>query len=64
MLVVPLQRIRSAAQLAAVRELGCDLAQGYFFARPQAARGILELIAGGTAGDVTVPHARESSVTV
>jgi diguanylate cyclase (GGDEF)-like protein/PAS domain S-box-containing protein len=56
--------VETAAQLAAVRELGCDLAQGYFFARPQAARGILELISGTTATDVNVPHARESAITV
>lgn len=56
--------VETAAQLAAVCDLGCDLAQGYFFARPQAARGILELISGATTSDITVPYARDAAITV
>jgi EAL domain-containing protein (putative c-di-GMP-specific phosphodiesterase class I) len=56
--------VETAAQLAAVRDIGCDLAQGYFFARPCAARGILELISGATTNDITVPYARDETVSV
>jgi diguanylate cyclase (GGDEF)-like protein/PAS domain S-box-containing protein len=56
--------VETAAQLAAVRDIGCDLAQGYFFAPPCAARGILELISGATTNDITVPYARDETVSV
>jgi diguanylate cyclase (GGDEF)-like protein/PAS domain S-box-containing protein len=56
--------VETAAQLTAVRELGCDLAQGYFFARPCAARGILELITGDPTSEINVPYARDPSIRV
>ena len=58
--------VETAAQLAAFRAMGCDMAQGYFFARPQAARGILELLTGGLppAAVTAVPFARDTAVTV
>jgi len=36
--------IETAEQLAVLRELGCDLGQGYYFARPEAAETIEPLL--------------------
>jgi diguanylate cyclase (GGDEF)-like protein len=41
--------IEQAAQYAELRELGCDLGQGYHFARPLPAEGICDLLTLGTA---------------
>ena len=39
--------VETDAQLARLRELGCDHAQGYLFARPRAAGDLTELLATG-----------------
>jgi diguanylate cyclase len=36
--------VETGDQVAHLRRLGCDLAQGYFFARPQAAADIERLL--------------------
>jgi EAL domain-containing protein (putative c-di-GMP-specific phosphodiesterase class I) len=41
--------IESNDELAALRELECDLAQGYLIARPMALEGLIELLAAGQA---------------
>jgi diguanylate cyclase (GGDEF)-like protein/PAS domain S-box-containing protein len=46
--------IESDAQLASLRGLGCDLAQGYLFARPLPAGQLGEVLAGGF-GDLIEP---------
>ena len=46
-LVAIAEGIESEGQLASMRELGCDLAQGYLFARPVPADEIEALLAGG-----------------
>jgi diguanylate cyclase (GGDEF)-like protein/PAS domain S-box-containing protein len=42
--------VESEAQLAALRSIGCDLAQGYFLARPLDADALCELLASTAAG--------------
>ena len=39
--------VETAGQLAELRELGCDWAQGYFLARPGPPEAIDELLADG-----------------
>jgi diguanylate cyclase (GGDEF)-like protein/PAS domain S-box-containing protein len=56
--------VETAAQLTAFREMGCDMAQGYIFARPQAAQGIQELLTGRETAPVPAQHAPGSSVAV
>jgi diguanylate cyclase (GGDEF)-like protein/PAS domain S-box-containing protein len=48
--------IETADQAAALRRLGCDLGQGYWFARPQAPDTLIELLRGG--GLALPPSAR------
>lgn len=36
--------IEDAGQLAHVRALGCDLAQGYYFAKPMEGKALIELL--------------------
>jgi EAL domain-containing protein (putative c-di-GMP-specific phosphodiesterase class I) len=46
-LEVAAEGIEEEAQLAAVLNFGCDLAQGYYFARPQPPEKILPVLLGG-----------------
>ena len=46
-LVVVAEGVETGAQVAHLRELGCDLAQGYFFARPQPPADLERLLDGG-----------------
>jgi EAL domain-containing protein (putative c-di-GMP-specific phosphodiesterase class I) len=41
--------IETPAQLALIRDLGCELGQGYLFSRPVPAAEISALLAAGTA---------------
>ena len=48
--LVPIaEGVESEAQIAALLSLGCDLAQGYFLARPLSADALHELLIGGCA---------------
>ncbi len=49
-LVATAEGIESESQLASVRELGCDHAQGFLFARPVPAEQVSALLAGRAAG--------------
>jgi EAL domain-containing protein (putative c-di-GMP-specific phosphodiesterase class I) len=49
-LVAVAEGIESEGQLGSLRDVGCDLGQGYLFARPMAAEQIKELLAAGAAG--------------
>ena len=46
-LEVVAEGVETAAQLAQVRALGCDLVQGYYFARPQSAAALTTLLDRG-----------------
>ena len=54
-LIATAEGIETTGQLAAARSLGCDLAQGYLFARPVAADELSELLAARR--DSTEPEA-------
>ena len=47
--------IEDAAQLATLRELGCDQAQGFFLSRPLPAEAATRVLAEGLAEKLTVP---------
>ena len=48
--LVPIaEGVESEAQVAALLSFGCDLAQGYFLARPLSADALHELLLGGIA---------------
>jgi EAL domain-containing protein (putative c-di-GMP-specific phosphodiesterase class I) len=47
--------IEDAAQLATLRELGCDQAQGFFLSRPLPAEAATRVLAEGLAQKLTVP---------
>jgi EAL domain-containing protein (putative c-di-GMP-specific phosphodiesterase class I) len=60
-LTVVAEGVEDTGQVAALRELGCDIAQGYYYSRPVAAEALDELLArGGTLHDgrTTAPRAR------
>jgi diguanylate cyclase (GGDEF)-like protein/PAS domain S-box-containing protein len=46
-LVAVAEGVETAGQLASLRRLGCDLAQGYLFARPDTAASITRMLTGG-----------------
>jgi EAL domain-containing protein (putative c-di-GMP-specific phosphodiesterase class I) len=48
--------IESDGQLASMRELDCDVAQGYLFARPVPADQMSELLATGDRSKLITPH--------
>lgn len=49
--------IESSEQLESVRDLGCDLAQGFLFARPASAEATTKLLAGKDGSSKAVEHA-------
>jgi EAL domain-containing protein (putative c-di-GMP-specific phosphodiesterase class I) len=53
--------VETAGQLASARELGCDHAQGYLFARPAPADEIAHLLAAR--GSAEEPFERDRAVT-
>ena len=53
-LVAIAEGIESDAQLAAVKDLGCDHAQGFLFARPMPAEALARLLAGESVEPVAV----------
>ena len=54
-LVAIAEGIETDGQLASMRELGCDLAQGYLFARPASADDVGRTLAAGREGTKPVP---------
>jgi diguanylate cyclase len=49
--------IESSGQLASLRGLGCDLAQGFLFARPVPAEQMSTLLTGGFSDLIETPAA-------
>lgn len=49
--------VESAAQRAHLRALGCGFAQGYYFARPQPAADVNEMLTGASPLDPSRPKA-------
>ena len=49
--------IESEEQLASMRELDCDLAQGFLFARPVPAAELGEMLAANTGTKTSAPRA-------
>ena len=49
-LTVVAEGVEHEEQAALLREMGCNLAQGYYFARPQNAKGVRELLEADNAG--------------
>jgi c-di-GMP phosphodiesterase len=39
--------VEAEEQLAKLKEMGCDLVQGYYFAKPLPSKAIKELLANG-----------------
>jgi diguanylate cyclase (GGDEF)-like protein len=54
-LVAIAEGIESSGQLASFRDLGCDHAQGFLFARPAPAEEVAELLASGALGEAVTP---------
>ncbi|MDQ1490075.1 MAG: hypothetical protein QOJ23_2589 [Actinomycetota bacterium] len=54
-LVVVAEGVETGDQVSHLRRLGCDLAQGYFFARPQPAADLERLLEAGTLAARTGP---------
>jgi diguanylate cyclase (GGDEF)-like protein/PAS domain S-box-containing protein len=53
--------IETDGQLSSLRDLGCDLAQGYLFARPLPPQELGELLAGGNPNTTTNHDARSTA---
>ena len=63
-LTVVAEGVETEAQAAALRNLGCDEAQGYLYARPQSARDLDPLLEQGIVTRGTNPGALGSSTVV
>jgi EAL domain-containing protein (putative c-di-GMP-specific phosphodiesterase class I) len=56
-LTVVAEGVETASQLAVIGEAGCELAQGYLFARPGPPEALLELIDNQGARGLLIPQA-------